>query len=187
MTERRELATLIKRARKGDAEAFGQIYDRYYDSVYAYVLRQVGTPADAEDITAGVFLDVLEKLDGFRWRGAGFAAWLFRIARNDVLDHFRRRGTKAREVSMTDETLEMPSGVLVENQAETAWRDRNLMASIDRLSDEQRQVVLLKLLVNFSNRQIGAVLGKSEGAVKALQHRALVTLRKIMEESVGEG
>ena len=92
MTEKLELSRLIKRIQKGDADAFGQLYDRFYDPVYSYVLRQTGSRADAEDITAEVFLYVLEKIDGFSWRGAGFAAWLFRIARNDVLDHFRRLG-----------------------------------------------------------------------------------------------
>lgn len=182
MSEQRKLARLVKRARKGDTEAFGEIYDRYQGEVYAYVLHQVGTPADAEDITAGVFLDVLEKIEGFTWQGAGFAAWLFRIARNDVLDFFRRRGRKSREIALTDEILDLPVRETVEGQAETAADERVLLAAIGKLSEDQQQVVLLKLLANLSNRQVGEVVSKSEGAVKALQHRALITLRKFMEE-----
>lgn len=179
MTEKHELANLVKQARKGDSEAFGRIYDRFHDSVYSYVLHQVGAPADAEDITAGVFLDALENIGKFSWRGAGFGAWLFRIARNDVLDFFRKKG-RSRETVLTEETLEQPSKALVEDLAETAWSERELRQAISRLSEEQQQVVLLKLVVNFSNRQIGEVLFKSEGAVKALQHRALLSLRKIL-------
>jgi len=182
LTEQRELARLVKRARKGDAEALAEIYDRYHGKVYAYVLHQVGTPADAEDITAGVFLDVLEKIKGFTWQGAGFSAWLFRIARNDVLDFFRRRGRKSREIALTDEILELPSRENVEGQAETAADERKLLAAIGRLSEDQQQVVLLKLLANLSNRQVGEVVSKGESAVKALQHRALISLRKFMEE-----
>jgi len=182
LTEKRELARLVRRARKGDADAFGEIYDRYHDKVYAYVLHQVGTPADAEDITAGVFLDVLEKIEGFTWQGAGFSAWLFRIARNDVLDFFRRRGRKSREITITDEILELPARENVEGQAETAEDERKLLAAIGTLSEDQQQVVLLKLLANLSNRQVGDVVSKNEGAVKALQHRALISLRKFMEE-----
>jgi len=185
LTEKRELARLIKRIQKGDADAFGQLYDRFHGPVYSYVLRQVGRPVDAEDITSTVFLYVLEKIDGFTWRGAGFSAWLFRIARNDVLDYFRRQGTGARETAFPEDMLERPSGVLVEKQVETAADERRLLAAIAELSEEQQQVLLLKLMLNFSNRQVGEVLGKSEGAVKALTHRALLALRRAMEKQGG--
>ena len=104
MTEKRELVRLIKHIQKGDSEAFGQLYDRFHDPVYSYVLCQTGSPPDSEDITAGVFLYVLEKIDGFPWRGAGFAGWLFRIASDDVLCHFHRQGATSREpnCSQTD-------------------------------------------------------------------------------------
>ena len=182
MTEKRELARLVKRARKGDVDAFGEIYDRCHDRVFAYVFRQVGSKADAEDITSGVFVYAFERIDGFTWRGAGFAAWLFRIARNDVLDYFRRRGSRAREVVLTDEIMQRPAAGTVDGQAEKAENERKLLKAIGRLSDDQQQVVLLKLLSNMSNRQVGEIISKSEGAVKALQHRALISLRKYMEE-----
>ncbi len=180
MSEKRELSKLIKQVQKGDLDAFGKLYDRFYDPVYAYVLRQVGSPADAEDITAGVFLEALEKIGGFSWRGAGFGAWLFSIARHDVLDHFRRQG-KNREAAITNNHMDIPSQEYVEATAEAAWDRQALRNAIWKLSDDQQHVLLLKLMVNFSNRQIAAVLSKGEGAVKALQHRALTNLRKIME------
>lgn len=185
MTEKRELARLIKRIQKGDVDAFGQLYDRFHGPVYSYVLHQVGKPADAEDITSTVFLYVLEKIDGFTWRGAGFGAWLFRIARNDVLDYFRRQGSGAREIAFPEDLLERPSGVLVDEQAEAASEERRLLCAIAALSEEQQQVVLLKLILNFSNRQVGEVLDKTEGAVKALTHRALLALRREMEMQEG--
>ena len=182
MTEKHQLQRLIKRIQRGDVNAFGQLYDQFHDPVYSYVLRQTGSQVDAEDITASVFLYVLEKIDTFTWRGAGFAAWLFRIARNDILDHFRRQGKGAREIALSEEVMKQPSEILVEDQAEAAWDERRLRRKIADLSEDQQQVVLLKLMMNFSNREVGEIIGKSEGAVKALTHRALVSLRKQMEE-----
>lgn len=184
MTEKSELRGLIRQIQDGDRDAFGALYDRFFDSVYGYVLRQVGSSADAEDITAGVFLEVFEKIGGFTWRGAGFSAWLFRIARNDVLDHFRQR-SPAKESALMEEIEQLPAAATVDQQAEKKWSAQELLAAITRLSEEQRQVVLLKLTLNFSNRQTGVVLGKSEGAIKALQHRALLSLREILDEGKG--
>ncbi len=180
MPEKRELSKLIRQVQKGDLDAFGKLYDRYYNPVYAFVLHQVAAVADAEDITAGVFLEALEKINGFSWRGAGFEAWLFSIARHDVLDHFRRRG-RNRESAINDRHMDIPAAKHVETTAEAAWDRQTLRDAIWQLSDDQQQVLLLKLMVNFSNGQIAAVLSKSEGAVKALQHRALINLRKILE------
>lgn len=181
MSDKRALAKLVKRARRGDAEAFGRLFDRFYGSVYVYVLHQVGNKADAEDITSGVFLDAFEHIGGFDWRGAGFSAWLFRIARNDVLDFFRKRG-RSRETPLGDEVNEQPAATETEGEAETARRNRELLLVIRSLSEDQQQVVLLRLAANLSNRQIGEVLSRSEGAVKALQHRALRALRKKFAE-----
>lgn len=186
MSEKRELARLVRQVQKGDLEAFGQLYDRFYGPVFAYVLHQVGSPADAEDIVSGVFLDALQKIGGFTWRGAGFRAWLFSIARNDVMDHFRRLG-RSREAAITEQHMELASSDRVESIAEAAWDEHQLREAVWQLSDEQQQVILLKLMVNFSNGQIAAVLSKSEGAVKALQHRALENLRKIMESGTEDG
>lgn len=176
-TEKSKLEKLAKRARKGDTEAFGQIYDRYYGPVFAYIFRQVGTRMDAEDITAGVFLSALRNIGSFKWKGLGLEAWLFRIARNNVIDYYRRMG-RAKETGLNEEISEMRSDSNVEDAAEMAWEQRELLSAIGYLPEEQRQVLLLKLAANLSNNQIGAVMSKSESAVKSLQHRALLNLRK---------
>lgn len=186
MNEKRELKKLVRRVQSGDLEAYGMLYDRFFDSVYAYVLRQVREPADAEDIVSGVFLEVFEQIGGFTWHGAGFAAWLFRIARNDVLDHFRRLGSRSRDTELTVKIDAMPDAATVDSLAEQAWDEQALRQAITRLSEEQQQVILLKLMLNFSNRQIGDVLDKSEGAVKALRHRAMLSLRQILTEGQGQ-
>ncbi|MHB9052865.1 MAG: RNA polymerase sigma factor [Thermoleophilia bacterium] len=181
LTEKKELAALVRRVQKGDLEAFEVIYERFFDSVYAYVFRQVGSHADTEDIVSGVFLAAFEKIGKFSWRGAGFAAWLFCIARYDVLDHFRRLGSPARKVALLEDAEQLPDQASVEKTAERKWDQQELRDAVDRLSEEQRQVVLLKLMFDFTNKQIAEVLDKNEGAVKALRHRALLSLRRILE------
>jgi len=176
------LEELVERVKQGDISAFGRIYDRLFDKVYGYVYRQVGKRAEAEDITSGVFLNAFEKIGGFTWQGAGFNAWIFRIAHNSVIDHFRRQGRPFFEIEAVEETLEQPAAGL-EEMIDTAWEEEELYAAIDDLPDEQKQVILLRLMVNLSNREIGEVLSKSEGAVKALQHRAMTNLRKSLAGS----
>ncbi|MBK5225428.1 MAG: sigma-70 family RNA polymerase sigma factor [Thermoleophilia bacterium] len=180
--KKRELIELVRRVQKGNLEAFGVIYDGFFDSVYAYVFRQVRSHANTEDIVSQVFLDAFEKIGAFRWRGAGFAAWLFRIARNDVLDDFRRRGVRAREVALSEVVIEqLPAKFSVEDEMERMWDEQELLDAIDCLSEDQRQVMLLKLMLDFTNKQIAEVIDKNEGAVKALRRRALLSLRRILE------
>lgn len=181
MSEKKELTGLIERVQNGDLEAFGVIYDRYFDRVYAYVFRQVGTPADADDITAGIFLEAIQKIDSFTWRGAGFSGWIFTIARNDVMDFFRKNGGRRRETAMTDEVDRMPSGAETDSQLERKWDEEHLRRAVLMLPDDQQQVILLKLMLNLSNKQVGEILEKSEGAVKALRHRAIKSLKKHMD------
>lgn len=183
MSEQKDLRKLVEKAQKGDISAFGRIYDLLYDRIYAYVLHRVGVRAQAEDIAAEVFVDALEGLDGFRWQGAGFRAWIYRIAHNDVLDHFRRTGRTVGEVPLDEDAREVPAEKQVEDVVAGKWEQRALLRAVRSLSDDQQQVVLLKLVGNLSNRQIGEVISKNEGAVKALQHRALARLRKLLEES----
>lgn len=180
--KKRELVQLVRRVQKGNLEAFGVIYDGFFDSLYAYVFRQVRSHANTEDIVSQVFLDAFEKIGEFRWRGAGFAAWLFRIARNDVLDHFRRQGVRAREVALSEVVIEqLPAKSSVEDEMERKWDEQELLDAIDCLSEDQRQVMLLKLMLDFTNKQIAEVIDKTEGAVKALRRRALSSLRRILE------
>lgn len=180
MSGKENLEELVERVKQGDISAFGRIYDRMFDKVYGYVYRQVGKRAEAEDITSGVFLSAFEKIGGFTWQGAGFNAWVFRIAHNSVIDHYRKQGMPFYEVDVADELLEHPAGADIEDIIDTAWKEEELYAAIDDLPEEQKQVILLRLMVNFSNREIGEVISKSEGAVKALQHRAMNNLRKIL-------
>ena len=160
---------LLIEAAQRDRRRFGDVYEAYVDRVYAYVARRVRDRADAEDVTAEVFHNALANLGQFEWRGAPFAAWLFRIAANAIADRWQHT---ARETN--DTAAEEPS------VTEDTERRALLFQLVDRLPADQRRVVHERFVEQKSIREIAAGLGRSEGAVKQLQFRALETLRAQM-------
>jgi RNA polymerase sigma-70 factor (ECF subfamily) len=177
-TERGEpdVRGLVERAQRGDREALEELYLIHFDRIYSYLHLSVGNRHDAEDLTTQTFLRMLEAIGRFRWQSVPFSAWLFRIAHNLTIDHFRSR----RRVQPEDEVPE-PPGMEVssaEDQAMAALGQAGMLALIARLSTEQRQVLTLKFLFGFANAEVAGILGKTEGAVKSLQHRALGSLQK---------
>ena len=134
----------------------------------------VGSRHDAEDLTTQTFVKMLESIGRFRWRSVPFSAWLFRIAHNLAMDHFRARW-------QPEEEIPEPAGAeenSAEEQALASIGDASLLELIARLSPEQREVLTLKFVFRFSNGEAAAILDKTEGAVKSLQHRALASLHK---------
>jgi RNA polymerase sigma-70 factor (ECF subfamily) len=136
----------------------------------------VGNRHDAEDLTTQTFLKMLEAIGRFRWRSAPFSAWLFRIAHNLAMDHFR-----ASRRWQPEEEVPEPEGATESSAEDAALHSigrKSMLELIENLSLEQQQVLMLKFLFNFSNGEAGTVLDKSEGAIKSLQHRALASLQK---------
>jgi RNA polymerase sigma-70 factor (ECF subfamily) len=167
---------LVERAQKGDRDALEELYLIHFDRIYSYLHVSVGNRHDAEDLTTQTFLKMLEKIGTFRWRSAPFSAWLFRIAHNLAMDHFRsRRRWQPEEEVPEAPGSEEPSAELEAMQ--TIGRE-SMLQLIDRLSPEQQQVLTLKFVFNFPNAEVAAILGKTEGAIKSLQHRALASLEK---------
>lgn len=158
-------------AAQADPARFVELYERYVDRVYAFVSRRTPDRATAEAITSHVFEHALGNLRRFEWRGAPFAAWLFRIASNALADHWRRH---ARDVH--DPPADAPDA----GELEDIERRLALFELVNRLPDAQRDVVRLRFVEEKSIREIAAALGRSEGAVKQLQLRALEHLRKEM-------
>ena len=171
---------LVERAQQGDRDALEELYLLHFDRIYSYLHMSVGNRHDAEDLTTQTFLKMLESIGKFRWGSAPFSAWLFRIAHNLAMDHFRaaRRWQPEEEVPEPepDELTSAEAGAL------DAIGQKSMLALIDDLSSEQQQVLTLKFVFGFSNGEAATILGKTEGAVKSLQHRALVTLHKKLEE-----
>jgi len=171
-----DMRALVERAQGGDRSALEELYLLHFDRIYSYLHMSVGNRHDAEDLTTQTFLKMLEAIGRFRWQSAPFSAWLFRIAHNLAIDHFRAR----RRVQTEDEVPE-PSGLeesSAEEQAFDSMGRAGMLALIERLSAAQRQVLTLKFLFGFVNAEVAGILGKTEGAVKSLQHRALVSLQK---------
>lgn len=170
-----EADRLVSRAKAGDAEAFGALYDAYAERVYRFLLIRVGQPADAEDLLQQVFLRVIESLPRYEQRGLPFGAWLFRIARNAAIDFGRARRITGR-LDPADAWAVDPlePAELVERAAELAA----LRTALDALSSEQRDVIVYRFFAGLSHAEIGALVGKREGNVRVIQHRALDALRR---------
>jgi RNA polymerase sigma-70 factor, ECF subfamily len=171
-----QIRALVLRAQQGDRNALEELYLLHFDRIYSYLHMSVGNRHDAEDLTTQTFLKMLESIGKFRFRAAPFSAWLFRIAHNLAMDHFRaaRRWQPEEEVPepVGDEE---PSA---EAQAFQSIGRQGMLTLIEDLSPEQQQVLTLKFVFNFPNADVATILGKTEGAIKSLQHRALVSLQK---------
>jgi RNA polymerase sigma-70 factor (ECF subfamily) len=171
---------LVARGQQGDRDALEELYLIHFDRIYSYLHVSVGNRHDAEDLTTQTFLKMLEKIGSFKWQSAPFSAWLFRIAHNLAMDHFRsRRRWQPEEEVPEPPGDEEPSAELVAMQ--TIGRE-SMLKLIERLSPEQQQVLTLKFVFNLPNAEVAAILDKTEGAIKSLQHRALVSLQKQIQQ-----
>jgi RNA polymerase sigma-70 factor (ECF subfamily) len=170
-----KLRELVKRAKQNDSEALAQIYDLFVEKVYRYIYYKVGDQTEAEDLTEEVFLKVLENIERFEERGIPFSSWLFAIARNLVINYYKLHSRRAviplHQLKEKISNERRPDEVFFKN-----FSAEELRLAIAQLTEEQQQVIILKFFSDLKNREIADVLNKSEGAVKALQHRALASL-----------
>jgi RNA polymerase sigma-70 factor (ECF subfamily) len=173
---------LARRAQQYDEAALEALYQTYYPKIYNYAFLQMGDVHAAEDLASDVMLKMIESLKNYSFRGLPFGAWVFRIARNRLIDLHRRRKRRG-EVDLS-ETL---TSALANPQvlAERALERGQLQIALKHLTDEQRQVIVLKFIEGFDNRSVGRIMGRSEGAIKSLQHRALGSLRRILYQEGG--
>jgi len=171
-----QVRKLVERAQAGERDALEELYLIHFDRIYSYLHMTVGNRHDAEDLTTQTFLKMLESIGRFRWQSAPFSAWLFRIAHNLSMDHFRanRRWQPEEEVPEPPDSAERSA----EDEALQSIGRQSMMSLIDTLSPEQQQVLTLKFVFNFANGDVATILEKTEGAIKSLQHRALVSLQK---------
>lgn len=169
---------LVRRAKGGDESALVEIYNQCQAPVYRYVYFRVGSTALAEELTAEVFVRLVDKIRTFREEGRPILAWLYAIAHNLVVDHQRRQGRVA--WLPLDETMEAGEEGQPSQVAEARETQSHLSAALETLTEAQRQVILLKFMEARSNNEVAAILGKDEGSVKSLQHRALAALRRAL-------
>ncbi|MDY6907557.1 MAG: sigma-70 family RNA polymerase sigma factor [Chloroflexota bacterium] len=166
---------LVEGAKRGDPQAFARLYEEYFDRIYRYVAVRVGGGAVAEDITEEVFLKMIESIASFRWRGVPFSAWLFRIAHNQVVDHLRRAARRP-SVGLSESIIAADDDP--ETIAEHSMSIEQVNVAIECLTKNQRDVIALRFAAGLSIAEVAVVMDRREGAVKALQHSALVALRK---------
>jgi RNA polymerase sigma-70 factor (ECF subfamily) len=180
--ERDRIAGLVALAQQGDGEAFGQVYDAYVDSVYRYLYYRVGSHALAEDLTSETFLRALRRLDSFTWQGKDIGAWFTTIARNLVADHVKSSRFKL-EVSTADMLDADRADAGIEDEVLGRLQSAALLDAVRKLKPEQQECVVLRFLQGLSVAETAEVLGRSEGAVKQLQLRAVRALAKLLPES----
>ncbi len=176
---------LVERAQTGDADAFAQIYNRYIDTVFRFVYFRVGNRQQAEDLTSETFMRALKRIGSVTWQGRDLGAWLVTIARNLVADHFKSGRYR----------LEVPTGDVLdadgedrgpEGRPEVAVLDHmtnvDLLAAVRKLNPEQQECIVLRFLQGFSVAETAHAMGKNEGAIKALQYRAVRALHRLLPE-----
>jgi RNA polymerase sigma-70 factor (ECF subfamily) len=181
----REVWNLVERAKAGDSEAFALIYDRYVDTVFRFVYFRVGNRQLAEDLTADTFLRALKRIGSFTWQGRDLGAWLVTIARNLVADHFKS-GRYRLEIT-TGDVLDAeredrgpegsPEAAVVEHITNVT-----LLTAVKQLNAEQQECIVLRFLQGFSVAETAKTMGKNEGAIKALQYRAVRALQRLLPE-----
>jgi RNA polymerase sigma-70 factor (ECF subfamily) len=169
------LERLVDRARAGDPEAFGSLFDQFHVPVHRYVASRVGRPSDAEDLAQLVFVKALEALPRYESRGIPFGGWLFRLARNVVIDHVRTR----RDHAALDLVVERADTTRGPDELAGLRQELDAVsAALRRLTDEQREVIELRFFAGLSAKEAAVAMGKQEGTIRGLQFRALAALRR---------
>ena len=169
---------IVERARSGDREALGELYDLYFSRVYHYVVARTGDRAEAEDITEDIFVHMLSGIGRFQWKQAPFAAWLFRIAHNQLISHHRRNGARRSESPILESLVDTTPDPFT--QVETKLSSDKVFEASRGLPNAQREVIWLRFGAGLSVGDTARALGKREGNVKVLQHQAIARLRKLL-------
>ncbi len=173
----RDEVILVQRAKQNDEAAFAQLYEEYFDKIYRYVTIRIGDKMEAEDITQQVFLNAIKAISSFKWKGVPFSAWLFRIAHNQVVDYLRKK-TKRASVPL-EESL-VVGGDDPHEIFERKLDIERLASAVKKLTPAQQEVISLRFAGEMPIAEVARVMARSEGAVKALQHSAIVALRKVL-------
>lgn len=185
MTERQNdahLWYLIQKAQQYDEQALSELCKRFFEDVYSYFYYRTKDVADAQDLTNDVFLRLIESIRTYTPARGSFRAWLFGIAHHRLVDHHRRQAIRDHD-RLDEELSSSEHGPAA--QAEAHLTQERLRVALDHLTEEQRQVILLKFIENLSNAEVAHILGKSEGAINALQYRALRALRQALNSTIG--
>lgn len=176
-----QMKNLVLRAKQGDREAFAILYSEYFNPIYRFIYFQVRQKKDAEDLAQSVFLKALEAIENFREQGFPFSSWLYRIARNSVIDFWKKK--RGQTIDDPEFFSEIPdTRALPWEKASEGFRAEYLRKLIQEISEDQKEVILLYFVEGLSYPEIAEITGRSEEAIRALKHRALKSLRAKIDE-----
>ncbi|MBN2198160.1 sigma-70 family RNA polymerase sigma factor [Candidatus Wolfebacteria bacterium] len=167
---------LIHRAIRGEAEAFGLLYDRYQPQIYRFILIKVGHREEAEDLTHQVFLKSWQNISSYKFQGFPFSSWLYSVARNQVVDYYRTK----KKTLVIEEITELKIEDSYLKDIDKEFDIERIKKAIFQLKDEYQDIIILRFIEDLSPKEIALIINKSEGAVKLLQHRAIKNLKKIL-------
>jgi len=169
---------IVADAKMGNQEAFQRLYNHYIDPIYRFVALKVGSKEEAEDLTHEVFLSSWQNLNGYQKRGLPFSSWLYRIARNKVIDHYRLKKPTV-DLQLVQDELVAPI-VELEKTADVRIDMDRLKACLVKLSPTEQDVTIMRFIEELSHREIAEIMGKSEGAIRVIQHRAIANLKSLI-------
>ncbi|MCD4752894.1 MAG: RNA polymerase sigma factor [Anaerolineaceae bacterium] len=178
MVQKNDEKVLLQRAKKGDPVAFAEIYDRCHPPIYRYIRYRVSDIQDVDDLTSDVFMCLVERINRFSYRGRPILAWLYTIARNLIIDYYRREGRE--KLSPINEQL-AANTIAPEEYANQAFSVQMLSEGLRQLTENQQEIIIFKFFEGYSNAQVAQLMGKPIGAIKSLQHRGLAALRRALE------
>jgi len=176
---------LVQRARQGQQEAFAQLYESHFDKIFRYVVLKIRNQAEAEDMAQQVFIKAYESIGSYQSQGVPFTAWLFRIAHNQMVDYVRKQSKK--QTVPLDESLQIKDDSDVEHEVEVKIEMEKVVLATAKLTKAQREVISLRFAGGLSITEAAKTMRKSEGAIKALQHSAILALRKTLVGGVNGG
>jgi len=185
MASETAIKSLVKKAKGREPEAFGSLYDAYVDQIFRYIYYKVGNFAEAQDLTGQAFLKAFEHIETYEVREVAFSSWLYRIAHNLVVDYFRRE-SKRESIPIEDHP---PTPSEHGNPVETVLADldsEKLYSALRKLTQNQREVIILKFIESLSNTQVAEIMGISVGAVKSTQKRGLLARNRILSNASGK-
>jgi RNA polymerase sigma-70 factor (ECF subfamily) len=171
---------IVDAAKAGDEAALAELYSLYFPRVYRYILARMGNPYDAEDLTEEVFLRVLDAIERFQWREAPFSAWLFRIAHNAVISQRRKEGARGRSSPLSEALPVNSQGP--EEMVENRLALNEIMKAAETLPEAQRRVISLRFAAGLTVAETARAMGKGEGNVKVIQHKAIAKLREMLAQ-----
>lgn len=180
-TQNPNLEQLIKKALEGNEAAFGQIYDLYFEKVYRFIYYRVNHKEAAEDLVSETFIRAWDNLSEMH-APSSFTGWIYRIARNLVIDYYRSRKLTV-DLNDLENILEYEDNIL--ERTNFGFQQQSFLEALKKLSPDQQQVIKLKFLDELDNHEIAKILDKSEGAIRVIQHRAIRELKKVINENHG--